>query len=548
MLKNILYIILIVAFNGFSPEISAQNNFNTEELQNQKKTAIENEQYRLAKIIQDEIDKRNSPLYNSNPEWKKHPEKDSVINLLELEKAEAIKNEQWKVAAYYKTEIDSVKNSVNKPQIIPNNTNKREYALMQISKNKSIAQKYNKSTIDNKSTIENVSIQQKIKDSEDNSNTNSRYRRSSLYTLMINDPNRMHEKVIKDAFGNYPLPEKFNDHNIGPYLIQSSGVIKDRSNEIANYLNNNNVAKELVSKWFNRKNTGAFDMELVASRGEYDASTYDKLIAQSSIRGSAILTDAGEELIGNTFVVVNDYKFTNKEEVANQTKGILSGVSTLSSLAGYDISLATDVTKVGVTIAGKGYIIKTTSYLFRLEWDETIANDFYSRYWTDDSKIDIEKIKEFDNSTLFKLRYIGSQDAWADVQSSIFTNKSEEDLIRIATIRATDQAIAKLQRKFEEFRTKTPLFSTDPLTAKIGTKEGLEAGDKFEVLESLVDANNKISYKRKGVIYVKKGMIWDNSYVPEEEIKNIPKQEIEATHFKNSNSDYYKGMLIRQIN
>jgi hypothetical protein len=33
-----------------------------------------------------------------------------------------------------------------------------------------------------------------------------------------------------------------------------------------------------------------------------------------------MLADAGEELIGNTFVVINDFKYVSKEEIANKTK------------------------------------------------------------------------------------------------------------------------------------------------------------------------------------------------------------------------------------
>jgi hypothetical protein len=371
---------------------------------------------------------------------------------------------------------------------------------------------------------------------------------------MVNDTSRKYANVIRDAFGNAPLPEKFNDHNIGPYTIEGNGTIKDRSNEIKNYLNNNFVAKELVAKWFNRKNNGAFNMDLIASRGEYDASTYDKLLAASSIRGDALLADAGEELIGSTFVVVNDFKFTSKEEIAQNTKKVTAGLRTgLSFIPGAGalssaVNKVTTVTDAAVTVAGKGYIIKTTSYLYRLEWNDSVAAVFYQNYWTDEGNLDPNKINGFNVSNLFNLRYIGSQDAMADVQSSIFTNKSEEELVKMATVKATDQAIAKLQRKFEEFRTKIPLHSVDPLTAKIGLKEGLEPGDKFEVLESYVDLDGKTKFKRKGIITVKNGMIWDNTYVPDEEKNNTPPQPIDATHFDGASGQFYPGMLIKQIN
>lgn len=564
-----IFLISIIIINT---SLFSQSSLTLEELNTQKNQAILNEQYSLAKVIQNEINKRNSSSYNPDTEeWRKNPETVIAINKLEAEKKEAVNKKYWTIAAQLKKDIDLKKGTVtsytqtqsytpthenvNYNLTSTSASNKRDFAYQQLKKEgfgTTISLPSSNTTTT--STTNAVAGPAKVKDATDNSTASVKYRRSSLYTLMVNDPTRQHANVIKDAFGNAPLPEKFNDHNIGPYLIEGVGTVKDRSYEISNYLNNNFVAKDLVAKWFNRKNNGAFNMDLIASRGEYDASTYDKLIAASSQRGDALLADAGEDLIGNTFVIVNDFKFTSKEEIAQTTKKVTAGLRTgLSFIPGAGalsstINNVTAVTDAGVTVAGKGYIIKTTSYLYRLEWNDSVAAVFYQNYWADETNLDPNKVKAFDVSNLFRLKYIGSQDAWADVQSSIFTNKSEEDLIKMATVKATDQAIAKLQRKFEEFRTKTPLHSVEPLTAKIGLKEGLEPGDKFEVLESVIGLDGKISYKRKGIITVKKGMIWDNSYVPDELKGNVPPQAIDATHFNGASGQFYPGMLIKQIN
>ncbi|KJS06466.1 MAG: hypothetical protein VR77_05560, partial [Flavobacteriales bacterium BRH_c54] len=215
---------------------------------------------------------------------------------------------------------------------------------------------------------------------------------------------------------------------------------------------------------------------------------------------------------------------------------------------GSTITNTVDVVDAGATIAGKGYIIKTTSYLYKLEWNDSVAAVFYNNLWVDQNNLDPDKIAAFEKSGLFKLKLVGYEDAWADLQSSVFTSKTDQELIYIATIKAVDKAIAKLQRKYEEFRTKTPLTSVDPLTAKIGLKEGLEPNDKYEVLEQTMDENGKISYKRKSIIRVQKGMIWDNTYVPEDAKGQVPQQNINETHFIGSKAGLYPGMLIRQIN
>lgn len=441
--------------------------------------------------------------------------------------------------------IEEEESSIDFPE------NKRELAYQEIikAKNDPASVEKRNSGSEESSVIRTESSAGKISRSEDNDNADLKYRRSSLYTMMINDTEREHFGVIRDAFGNFELSEKFNDHNLGPYLIDAEGGEKDQSEIITAYLNENGVARDLVAKWFNRNPQGEFNMDLVAERGSYNASDLDVLVAGDSKRGSALLADAGEELIGNTFIIVNDYKYVNKEEVAKKASGILNAVSTVASAAGYsDVALIADATNLGTSAMGKGYVVKTSSYLYRLVWNEEIANEFYTNLWVDNRNFEETKKDAFEKSDLFKLKLVGSQTAWADLQSTVFTKKSDEDLIRIATIKATDKGISKLQRKFEEFRTKSPLLSGDPIAAKIGLKEGLERGDKFEVLEQVIDKNGRTKYTRVGKIKVDPRTIWDNSYLSEENEEEEEVSTAPFTEFKGSKNNYYSGMLIRQIN
>lgn len=367
-----------------------------------------------------------------------------------------------------------------------------------------------------------------------------KYRRSSLYTLMINDDNRQHAAVIKDAFVTYPVPDKFNDHNLEVRSIQIMDTSKDQNPNITNYLNKNGVAKSLVAKWFNRSEKGGFNMNLIGERGFYNASEMEASIAKATKRGVAMLADAGEELIGNTFILVSDFKYVSKEEIAEKTKEVASALGGLTSRLNVSSSVSATAGK-GLDVAAKGYVVKTTSYLYRLDWNDSIAAVFYNEYWNDDAAIDEKKKKAFDESQIFTFSFIGSEVAWADLQSTIYTKKSEEDLIRIATKKSVDAVIARLQKNHQEFRTKTPLFSVDPLAAKIGLKEGLEGGDKYEVLEMNQDENGRTFYKKMGVISVDKNQIWDNRYMAGEDSVST----VDRTLFKGGKG-YYPGMLIKQ--
>lgn len=382
---------------------------------------------------------------------------------------------------------------------------------------------------------------------QDNKEKSVKYRRSSLYTVMVDAQNLPYADSIKKFFINSPIPEKFNDHNLGNRVLTSFVKPTEANSVTENDILLKSIAKEAVAKWFNRSEKGGFNMELIKSRGSYDASVLDIATAKASKRGLNMLADAGEELIKNTFVLVNEFKYTSKEEVAKKASGWLNVVGSIASYVpgGSTVSDIASVASVGVTVAGKGYIVRTNAHLYRLDWNEEVATKFYNEYWAEDNTITNEKKQAFDDSDIFKLVYVGSDNSWADVQSSIFTNKREEQLVQRATIKAVDAVIIELQKNHEVFKTKTPLYTGEPITAKIGTKEGVTNKSKFEVLEQQIDENGKTSYVVVGSLKVDENFpIWDNRFGAEEE---NPNSKIDRTYFKKvSGKEFYPGMLIVQ--
>jgi hypothetical protein len=113
-----------------------------------------------------------------------------------------------------------------------------------------------------------------------------------------------------------------------------------------------------------------------------------------------------------------------------------------------------------------------------------------------------------------------------------------------------DAVYAKLQKQYDVFKTKTPLFTGYPITAKIGLKEGLENNDRYEVLEQVVNENGFTNYVRKGIITVDGKQIWDNRFSAGEELDAKAKASTAATldrTFFRGAENFYPGMLIRQI-
>lgn len=369
-----------------------------------------------------------------------------------------------------------------------------------------------------------------------------KYRRSSLYSVMVDQPTLPYAAEIKKNFENSPIPDKFNNHNLSKRVYDFGELPTDGSDSPILSA----IARDIVAKWFNRSSKGGFNMNLIKERGFYDASALDVVKAQASKRGLDLLADAGEELIGKTFVLINEFKYTDKAEVAEKASGWLNAIGTIADYAGAsNVSTVTTLTSTGATVAGKGYIVKTNAHLYQLVWDEETAAIFYNDYWADDKTITPAKKKAFDESTIFKLKYIGTDTSWSDIQSTVFTSKSDEQLIERATVKAIDRVIVKLQKNHDQFKTKTPLYTVDPLTAKVGLKEGITKKSTFDVLEQVEDENGKTQYVKVGVVKVdSKYPIWDNTYGAQEE---NPNSTVDRTYFKKvSGKDFFPGMLLVQ--
>lgn len=391
--------------------------------------------------------------------------------------------------------------------------------------------------------------------------TDTQYRRSSLYSILIRHPEKEFGKDIDSVFRNIPMPEKYDDHNLKIRAINATIGQKNKNSEEQNiqeytirpFLEKNEIAKRLVSRWFNRKEgkgkDGTFDMNLIIERGLYDADYFDAQIASRSVRGQSLLADAGEDLIGQTFVVFNDIRYFDKEEASKwAAMGIAIGGAIASQFTGglTDLAISYGTSALsGLTAEIAGFRVSITSYLYQLDWNDESAARFYQDYYmtepNEDKKTAYNQAKD-----LFQLKYIGSFSTVSS-QTTLRGVQSKKDMIRKVCERAIDKNIAQLQKEYEVFRVKTPLFSTEPLTAKIGLKEDINEKTKFEVLEVIVDDEGRTRYKRVGVVRPVKGRIWDNRFMAEFEEENEGNRRSETEFEIVSGSGFYPGMLLREL-
>lgn len=409
--------------------------------------------------------------------------------------------------------------------------------------------------------------------------SNLEYRRNSLATMLVYHPEDEFGGEIYKAFDSLPIPDKYDDHTIAGMRIinnrsiwglqrRDSGYFKatyghqltaqelqKNARHTEDLLNQKQMAKYMVAKWFGLTGStveeATFNTKLIQSRGQYNANDVDVALALQTTRGLASLSDAGEELLHNTFVLVNDITYITAEQEAAAAKAAMSVIGgILDGLTGG--SGGRDLAKAAGQIADSftGFKVKTHSYLYQLEWNDSIAAIFYTYHYT--GKPDPEKIRAFLNDeTTYRLKYVAHEYEF-DKKSVLKGKYSRTELVRTICARSMDKNIVALAKQYEDFKVKTPVYSvltnkngkTEGYAAKIGMKEGITESSKFQVVQRLQDPETgKTKYKYVATVKPKKGQIWDNRYnavLEEADGATLPY----TTFVKTAGGEILPGMLL----
>lgn len=382
------------------------------------------------------------------------------------------------------------------------------------------------------------------------------YNRSSLFTFSILNPGYGMTNEIYRTLLKIETPDRFNDHNLSLRVLSTEGdpTEEELQGQITAFLERNKVGQRLVSKWFNRdRNDGSFDMELIKERGNYNATVEDVNAALQTVRGRAMLEDAGEQLIGNTFVIVNHISYFDKKKVGDAIESVFTVLKLAAQVAGAASgsgSMGTiTMSGEGISSLVAGFRVKVKSYLYKLEWNDSIAGIFYSQCYFDKGNSDMAKRRAYaKNAGIFRLSYVGDYEATSSKTVLRGLKRDEEVFLKVLT-RALDENIVQLRKKFEIFKITAPVFETaanDEVHIHIGLKEGVSPESRYEVLERIEDGEGRISYKRRGTLKPVVGKIWDNRCMAVEE--EADGAGLGYTTFEvASGGDFYPGMLVREL-
>jgi hypothetical protein len=392
------------------------------------------------------------------------------------------------------------------------------------------------------------------------------YQRSSLHIINIENLNFDNAAKVQTSYNKYPFPDKYDDHrvgansvNLGGYKLTdeekaalgikeselgkglsaamssaTAGILEDNSQvkyELDKFIKDQKVAQSLVKKWYSIKDDGSFDFSVFNERIKLSMSEEDKQRVQQSALANTEIDKMSEKLINNTFVVFTKLNFVSNAIPAEAIRQV--AYAQAGKLSGMMQDLAKKAADKIYEKTSEGYSVWTNAWLYKLEWNEQIYNDL-RKTMTAKDKLDINAF----NAMNFNLEFVGQEKANSLVTFSLKKgegDRTEDEIIELSTIRNVDKVFTKLQREYEVFKPLYQLTGVDPFSAKLGMKEGLEGGEKFEILEIRGGEYNKI-----GTIEVDKNKVWDNRY-------GAPKQEIDQTYFKGKNKDAREWFYVRLV-
>lgn len=375
------------------------------------------------------------------------------------------------------------------------------------------------------------------------------YQRPSLHTVLMTSAESASEGTVQitdpeilgyaaDSWTNYTKPALYNDFRI-PFESVEVGTVKGSIMDVLAAFNSpqafngmgivqlksiveslqgkkyredlkkevdkvtDQVAHQLVAKWWGIQPDGSWSDTLLMNLACYSATQNQAANAAETTMGAAnqLYNELATITMATTFVTFTKLDFYESEPVAAFVRNIMKLVASQTPSPGdLAVTIAAEATYAAMK---DGYTSFTNALLYQLEWNDSIANEFYT-LWTPENKIDMEKF----NAMKFNLKFVGATKA---SQTCLLKKgdkgKGAQPLVQRTIFKTLDKQFADLQMKYEDFRPMVPILGIDEkggIIADMGTKEGVEVGDKFNVLEPVTNEKGITKYVLKGTVKVVK--------------------------------------------
>lgn len=300
------------------------------------------------------------------------------------------------------------------------------------------------------------------------------------------------------------------------------------------------VAHELVQKWWSIQDDGTCSDTLITRLSCYAATQNQAKDAAQTTLGAdrTILNELSNTVMANTYITFTKVDFYENEPIAKFIQNIMTVVASMTPApANAALTLAANK---AYEASREGYTAFANALLYQLEWNDSIAEKFYS-VWTN-GKIDMDKFK----AMKFNLKYCGATKASATcMMKKEDKGKDAAAMVQKTIYKALDRQFVDLQEAYEQFRPMVPVLGIDAkggVIADMGTKEGVKVGDKFQLLEAYTTENGVLKYRYVATLPVVKWAgdafvngVWDNQAqdnVDAAAAADGTEMEIVGTHLK----------------
>lgn len=322
------------------------------------------------------------------------------------------------------------------------------------------------------------------------------YDRNSL-TVIAAGHGDSYDSVTATYFaGSRPGGDKFDVNAIPVKSIRIPGArfVKTEDNsadtymrlqasDVADKLKEADVARKIVTFWFNRRKNGDMDLSVINRRAEYNATDQTYYIAHSSALGDYLLKGDGPKLIQGSYVLVIDHAKPVRSDLKDSMTGKVNGVQ--------------------YSVDGFGYLYKLN---FGDEWLQKVYDCWI--YSDDTPEERSRKLASWDeipfSLSLEKIVLANS------ISSKTFqgNDREEKSVMEDAVRGCSSSLMRKLDKQVAAWQVKTAIYKLHPVSAKIGTKEGLKNMDRYKIIEYVSDGN---SLKESVKGYVRASEVVNNS-------------------------------------
>lgn len=351
----------------------------------------------------------------------------------------------------------------------------------------------------------------------------STYDRSSITVFFMKFPGENYSSMVEAKTDKVTFTDKYYNNNLNNLVIQAPYSRSDASveveKELETYLLQQGVSKAIVNKWYNRKDDGSMDLDLIFDRGMFNATDAAYIRAQATKLGDNILKDYGNRLIEKSYILVLDFQNIQTMKEAKIEKM-------------------------------KGWKATVNGYLFKVKYDEEVQNALYDCwiYPEDSPEVRKEKIKKYEALqipitfvTKTTVSIQASQPTEDTQLGKIIKQKTEDQLLQELVQKGYDESLYYLEMRHEDFMVKTTIHQVRPITAKIGLKEGLKCDHRYFAYEYVYnEKTNSIEPRFRGVIRATSKIV-DNRQVARGDTPT-------SQFYQTAGRKLREGYLIRQQN